>query len=126
AMRMPLTTGLLAHRETSRNIAALYPFIADGGIGVPGAFIGVDAYSGEPFSFDPWNLYTAGIISNPNGVIFGEIGGGKSSTAKTMVLRSLLFGRKATVASDPKGEWTPLTTAVGGSAIRLAQGGVTR
>src|SRR5690625_6029539 len=93
---------------------SLYPFIADGGIGVPGAFIGTDAYSGEPFAFDPWNLYSAGVISNPNGVIFVEIGGGKSSTAKTMVLRSLLFGRKATTASDPKGEWTPLTQAVGG------------
>lgn len=125
-MQMPIATKLLSHRETSRNLAALYPFIADGGIGVPGAFIGTDAYSGEPFAFDPWNLYSAGVISNPNGVIFGEIGGGKSSTAKTMVLRSLLFGRKATTASDPKGEWTPLTQAVGGSAIHLAQGGSAR
>lgn len=127
-MFTPYSPPILAHRETSHNYSALYPFIADGGIGVPGAFIGEDTYSGEPFTFDPWNLYTAGIISNPNGVIFGEIGSGKSSTAKAMVARSLLLGRKVVVASDPKGEWTPLAESevTGGSAIRLSQGGQVR
>lgn len=127
AMRMPFKGPLLSHRDTTQVLASLYPFIADGGLGVPGAYIGDDAYSREPFSFDPWNLYNAGVITNPNGVIAGEIGAGKSTTAKAIACRALLFGRRTNIASDPKGEWTTIVESIGnGQVIRLVPGGRTR
>jgi hypothetical protein len=115
-----------AHRATSATLAAAYPFLAEAGLGGAGILVGTDAYSRRSFVYDPWVLYQRGVLTNPNLAVAGEIGAGKSALLKSLVSRSLCFGRRAYVPGDPKGEWTPLTRAVGGTALELGRGMPTR
>jgi hypothetical protein len=41
---------------------------------------------------------------------------------KSLVARSITLGRKAAVASDPKGEWVAVANAVGGKVISVGPG----
>ena len=73
-----------AHRCTTRHAQAVYPFIAAGGLGGRGAFIGRDA-SGEAFCYDPWILYGDGLLDDPNAIVLGKLGQGKSALVKTLL-----------------------------------------
>ena len=53
-----------AHQVTTRNLGAAYPFIAEAGLGRRGVVIGDDLLGGS-FVFDPFELYAAGVVSNP-------------------------------------------------------------
>jgi hypothetical protein len=108
-----------AHRATSATLAAAYPFLAEAGLGGEGMLIGSDAFSRRVFVYDPWVLYEKRVLQDPNLSVAGAIGTGKSALLKSLVARSLCFGRRAYVAGDPKGEWTGLTRAVGGNAVEL-------
>ncbi|NMM34361.1 MAG: ATP-binding protein [Phycicoccus sp.] len=110
------------HRATSEVLAGAYPFLAEAGLGSEGTFIGQDAWSGGGFCFDPWVLYQRGIITNPNCLLAGVVGKGKSFLAKSLATRSMAFGRRVYVPGDPKGEWTVVAKAVGGVAIELGAG----
>jgi hypothetical protein len=124
ARRLPLLVD--AHRATTRVLRVAYPFLAEGGLGAEGTFIGSDVFSAGSFVYDPWVLYQSRVITNPNLLFAGVIGSGKSSTAKALITRSIALGHKAYVPCDPKGEWTPVTEAVGGAAIQLGPGMRTR
>src|SRR6185503_1738743 len=110
------------HRATSEVLAGAYPFLAEAGLGSEGTFIGQDAWSGGGFCFDPWVLYQRGVITNPNALLAGVVGKGKSFLAKSLATRSMAFGRRVYVPGDPKGEWTVVTKAVGGVTIGLGAG----
>ena len=62
-----------AHQVTTRNLGAAYPFIAEVGLGQRGVLIGDDLLGGS-FVFDPFELYAQGAVSDPNMVVFGQIG----------------------------------------------------
>ena len=111
-----------AHHATSAVLSAAYPFLAEAGLGGQGVLVGEDLLSGGSFCFDPWVLYRQGVLTNPNVLLAGVIGVGKSALAKSLVCRSLAFGRRAYIPGDPKGEWTPVAQAVGGQAITLGPG----
>jgi type IV secretory pathway VirB4 component len=102
----------------------VYPFIAAGGLGGRGAFIGRDA-SGEAFCYDPWILYGDGLLDDPNAIVLGKLGQGKSALVKTLLWRMLLFGRRAFVL-DVKREYGALCQAVGVRPISLVPGGTLR
>lgn len=126
ALRTPGSFRLARHQDTSATLAGAYPFLAEGGLGAEGVFVGQDLYSGGSFVFDPWVLYSRGIITAPNVVLAGIVGSGKSSLAKSLYTRSILFGRRVYVPGDPKGEHTAVAEAVGGRAIVLGHGLHTR
>jgi type IV secretory pathway VirB4 component len=109
-----------AHRVTTRHAQAIYPFTAAGSLGGSGAFIGRDA-SGAAFCFDPWVLYDRGVLDDPNVIVLGKLGQGKSALVKTLLWRMLLFGRRAFVL-DVKREYGPLCKAVGVRPVSLAPG----
>jgi type IV secretory pathway VirB4 component len=113
-----------AHRVTTRHAQAIYPFTAGGGLGGRGAFVGRDA-SGGAFCFDPWVLYDEGTLDDPNAIVIGKLGQGKSALVKTLLWRMLLFGRRAFVL-DVKREYGPLCKAMGVQPISLAPGGGVR
>ena len=113
-----------AHLVTTRHAQAIYPFTAAGGLGGRGAFIGRDA-SGGAFCFDPWVLYEQGVLDDPNVIVIGKLGQGKSALVKTLLWRMLLFGRRAFVL-DVKREYGPLCAALGVRPIALAPGGGVR
>lgn len=112
-----------AHQDTSATLAGVYPFLAEGGLGGEGVFVGQDLYSGGgSFVFDPWVLYGRGVITAPNVVLAGIVGAGKSALAKALYTRSIPFGRRVYVPGDPKGEHSQIAKAVGGQAIVLGHG----
>ncbi|MDQ7991097.1 MAG: hypothetical protein REI45_00280, partial [Propionicimonas sp.] len=122
ALRTPGRFRLPKHQDTSATLAGQYPFLAEAGLGSQGVFVGQDLYSGGSFVFDPWTLYQRGIITAPNIVLAGIVGSGKSSLAKSLYTRSIPFGRKVYIPSDPKGEHTAVVKSVGGQAIILGHG----
>jgi hypothetical protein len=115
---------LPAHHVTTRNLGAAYPFITEAGLGQRGVVIGDDLLGGS-FVFDPFELYAQGIVSNPNLVVFGQIGRGKSAFIKTFLWRQAVFGRRAWVV-DPKGEYLDLAAAWGVRPVALRPGGAIR
>ena len=122
ALRSPGGLRFPRHQDTSAVLAAQYPFLAEGGLGSQGVFVGQDMYSGGSFVYDPWELYRRGVITAPNMILAGIVGSGKSSLAKSLYTRSLPFGRRVYVPCDPKGEHSPVAEAVGGKAIVLGHG----
>jgi hypothetical protein len=126
ALRSYQRLGLQPHRATSDVVAGAYPFLADAGLGSDGVLIGNDAWSGSAFVFDPWVLYRHQVITNPNVVLAGIIGRGKSTLAKSLATRSIAFGKKVYVPGDPKGEWSAVSRAIGGQAIELGGSSPTR
>ena len=98
--------GQRAHRLTTAHLQAAYPFVAEGGLGGRGAFIGRDLFGGS-FTYDAFELYEQGLITSPNMVVAGQLGRGKSALVKTLCLREQVFGRRV-VVMDPKGEYAQL------------------
>ena len=84
------------HRCTTRHAQAIYPFMAAGGLGGRGVFVGRDS-GGGAFCYDPWVLYGQGLLDDPNTIVLGKLGQGKSALVKTLLWRMLLFGRRAFV-----------------------------
>ena len=113
---------LRAQEETTAQIAGTYPFVAERGFQADGAYIGRDRFTRGAFRFDPFELYRAGLLPNPNVGIFGTIGSGKSSLIKTMALRLLAFGVRFIVPADTKGEMANLARAVGATRLSLRPG----
>jgi type IV secretory pathway VirB4 component len=114
------------HAATSATLAGAYPFLAEAGLGSRGLLVGADLHSGAAFVYDPWQLYADGHLTNPNVVLAGVIGSGKSALAKALVTRACAFGIRGYVPADPKGEWTAVAAAVGGSTIAVGHGLPTR
>ena len=96
------------HVATTAHLQAAYPFVAEGGLGGRGVYIGRDAYGGS-FVYDPWQLYGRELTS-PNMLVIGQIGRAKSSLVKTYVWRQSVFQRRAWII-DPKGEYGALADA---------------
>lgn len=117
---------LTPHRASSATVGGAYPFLSPPPPPVGRALIGLDALTGESFCYDPWDLYAAGVLTNPNVVLAGVIGQGKSALAKSLAIRSIAHGRRVYVPADPKGEWAAVADAVGGTVVRLAPGSPSR
>ncbi len=119
-----LQPGLPAHVATTRHLCAAYPLVAEAGLGHDGVLIGRDVLGGS-FVYDPFALYRSGVVTNPNMVVIGQIGRGKSSFVKSYLWRQAVFGRSAWVI-DPKGEYGPLCEAWGVAPVALRPGGPVR
>jgi type IV secretory pathway VirB4 component len=112
------------HRATTATFQAIYPFVAEAGLGGQGVYVGRDLYGGS-FAYDPFALYEQRALTNPNMLVIGEVGSAKSSLVKSYLHRQALFGRIPWV-SDPKGEYDSLARRLGAVAIRLRPGGDVR
>ncbi len=115
------------HRGTTAHICSAYPFLAEAGLGARGVYIGTNVLTGGgSFAYDPFPAYADGLLTNPNVIVAGEVGMGKSTAVKTFVYRSAgMFGRWVAIA-DPKGEYLPLADALGLTVLELHPGGQTR
>jgi len=121
---------ILAHQATSRQIAGIYPFVADAGLGHRGPILGVDLNADALWHFSPWEAYAdateRGTFST-NLLVLGAYRAGKSGTVKALVTRSIAFGHQAVVPSDPKGEWARVAVAMpDGVVIRIGGGSAAR
>lgn len=75
---------LPAHRMTTATASGAYPFLAEGGLGAQGIYIGRDVHAEAAFTYDPFALYgRLDGFTNPNILLAGIIGMGKSALAKS-------------------------------------------
>ena len=111
------------------HLASVYPCHVDTGFGERGPYIGVNVTGGSSgFFFDPFELYGAGHLTNPNVLVTGDIGSGKSALVKAFLGRELaVYGpRRMVTILDPKGEYGPFAALHGLPVIRLHPGGTDR
>lgn len=114
------------HRATMAHLSSVYPFHVDESVGEAGPYIGVNVTGGlGGFYFDPFELYGDGVLTNPNMIVTGDIGSGKSATVKAFLRRSLaVYGPTRFVAIlDPKGEYLPFAQRHGLAVVKLRPGG---
>lgn len=111
---------------TAHLAATTMSWVAGPSLGSDGVLVGDDLNGGGAFCIDPWELYERKIITAPAAMIFGTVGTRKSTLAKCWAMRLVLTGRKLSVTSDVKGEWTPVIEALGGQVIKLGPGLNTR
>ncbi len=117
-MRSRLGSG--SHRVSTAHLQAAYPFVSEGGLGGEGVYIGREVLGGA-FCYDPWVLYRRAAVTNPNMLVAGQVGRGKSSFVKSYLWRQQVFGRHAWII-DPKGEYGPLASACGAQPVRIGPG----
>lgn len=113
-----------AHEATTAQLGGAFPFMASRPLLRRGVLVGRDLHGGA-FVHDPFALYAAGVVTNPNVLVLGQIGRGKSALVKTYCYRHAALGRRVVVL-DPKGEYGALAEALGSRPIALRPGGDVR
>lgn len=127
AGRAPTRLASRAYRATTDQVCGLYPFLSADPMPAVGVPLGVDVHAGTTFSFSPVEWVRRRIVENPNVLLTGRPGAGKSTAAKLAIGRSAAVGVKTLVAGDTKGEyndlaaWLGVTPTVlgGGNGVRL-------
>ena len=109
------------HWGTSRDLLSLRLPAHDAGTGLHGHALG-HAIGGFDFVWDPFDAYAAGVVSNPNVIVAGAIGSGKSTVVKMVLDRALRRGRRVVVI-DPKGEYGELAARYGVTPVALGRDG---
>ena len=109
------------HWATSGDLVGLRVPAHDAGTGLSGSSLG-DAQHGSSFVLDVFDAYAAGLVSNPNVIVAGSIGAGKSTIVKMQLERALRRGRRAVVI-DPKGEYAELAALHGTVPVALGRDG---
>jgi hypothetical protein len=122
----PVEAPLAVYQAATSEIGGLFPLLPADTLPAVGARMGYDVLSGGAFHAHPIEWVLRGIATNPNLVVFGEPGRGKSSTVVAFLLRMMLYGVKTLISGDVKGEYTPLLKALGVTPIALGRGSSAR
>ncbi len=109
------------HWATSNDLVSLRLPAHDAGTGLSGPSLGEVQY-GSSFVLDVFDAYSAGLLTNPNVVVAGSIGAGKSTVVKMQLERALGRGRRAVVI-DPKGEYAALAARHSTLPVALGRDG---
>ena len=117
---------LVPYRASTAEVGAIFPFVGGDPLPPTGAALGVDTRTGSGFCVDPMAWVLAQITSNPNLMLFGKPGTGKSTIVKAILFRLMHFGVRTLVAGDVKDEYEPLCRAVGVHPFALGVGLPTR
>jgi len=97
----------------SQSLSSLFPFISLELTSDEGTMHGINRHNNTLIIFDRFSL------ENPNMVIFGKAGSGKSYAAKLEILRSLVSGTDVLII-DPENEYETLAKATGGSIFQIS------
>lgn len=117
------------HRSTTANLCAIYPAAVQAPLPPVGPLLGVDLSAGDAaLHWDPFEIFNAGLTTNPNVFVMGEPGYGKSSLIKCWaVWQTYLYGEQRWLTfTDPKGEYRALADLLGMTVMRIAPGGTVR
>lgn len=120
----PASAPVAEYRMTSDQAPALWPFIPGRGLPPTGAAMGVDQHSGGTFYADPfaWVKDPDIPVTNPNIVVIGKPGQGKSAGVKCFINRMMDFGYKAFIPGDIKDEYEGLCRAYGVEPFAVGPG----
>jgi type IV secretory pathway VirB4 component len=115
------------HRATTAHACSAYPFQVDTSSAMGGVVLGLNITAGgAPFAYDAFAAYNEGRVTNPNVLVVGEPGVGKSALLKCLISRSsALLGRWVAII-DPKGEYADLADRLGLAVVKLHPGGEQR
>ncbi len=119
APRVPLPR---VFRGSTAQVQGLYPWLHGRPLPPVGAYLGVDCLSGASFSCHPVEWLRRGLVTNPNLLVTGVPGAGKSATVKALALRLMAYGVATFVVGDVKNEYAPLARALGVTPIELGPG----
>ncbi len=109
-------------RATTAHLAGLYPWLMGSLPPAVGVYVGYEE-SGSQFSCHPIEWLLRGIVTNPNVLICGLPGSGKSSHVKIPFgWRLVPFGARLFIPGDIKGEYPGLCRALGVEPIALGPG----
>jgi hypothetical protein len=122
AGRAPVMPPAPVFRGSTGQIQGLYPWLHGAGMPAAGAYIGVDCLSGGAFACHPVDWLRRGLITNPNLLVTGIPGAGKSATLKALSVRLAAYGVRTLVAGDLKNEYAPLARAFGAEPVELGPG----
>lgn len=106
---------LAVYRMTSEQVGGVWPLIAGDGLAPTGAQMGIDYLTGGSFHADPigWTLAGTAGVTNPNLIVFGAPGRGKSTAVKMFCLRMMAFSYRTLILGDVKDEYEPLCRTLG-------------
>lgn len=126
AGRAPSGVVARAFRGTSNQVCGIYPFLSADPLPAAGIPLGIDIHAGTTFPYAPAHWVASGIVENPNVLLTGRPGSGKSTVAKLVTLRGAVVGTRTLIAGDLKGEYNALAcwlevepTILGHSVARL-------
>lgn len=108
-------------RGSTAQVQGLYPWLLGGSLPPAGAYIGIDCVTGGAFSCHPLAWLAGGLISNPNLLITGLPGAGKSALIKALALRLMPYGVR-TFVGDLKNEYADLARAAGTEPAEIGPG----
>jgi len=118
-------------RATTAQLSVLYPGVAPPEPAGSSACLGSGVLGDGAYRFDPFDAYAAGAAANPNMIVFGDPGAGKSAAVKTMLHRWVGIRRRHQpprwlAVCDPKGEYRGLARVLGLEVLALRPGGPVR
>ncbi|WP_045700734.1 VirB4 family type IV secretion system protein [Streptomyces rubellomurinus] len=122
AGRAPRMPEVPVYRGSTGQVQGLYPWLYGASMPPAGAYIGVDCLSGGAFSCHPIEWLHRGLITNPNLLITGVPGTGKSATIKSLVTRLAAYGVRSFILGDIKNEYASLARAFGVEPVELGPG----
>lgn len=122
AGRAPLTPPVPTFRGSTGQVQGLYPWLYGASMPPVGAYIGVDCLTGGAFCCHPIEWLRRGYITNPNLLVTGVPGAGKSGTIKGLANRLIRYGVKAFVPGDIKNEYAPMARAYGVEPVEIGPG----
>ena len=101
---------------TSSGVAIFVPFTTQElfQTGKESVYYGVNAVSNNLIMVDRKKL------KNPNGLILGTPGSGKSFSAKREISNAFLVTQDDIIICDPEGEYSPLVERLGGQVIKIS------
>jgi hypothetical protein len=120
--RAPLPPAVPVFRGSTAEVQGLYPWLYGAGVPAAGAYMGIDCLTGGAFCCHPLEWLAAGLVSNPNIVITGVPGAGKSATIKALEMRLMAYGVRMFVVGDLKNEYAPLARELGTEPVELGPG----
>lgn len=122
AGRAALTPAPRVYRAATAQLAGLYPFLYGASVPPLGPYIGTNLLTGSAFSCHPIAWLHRGLITNPNLLVTGIPGAGKSAHIKALSLRLMSYGVKTLILGDLKNEYKELSAALGVTPVELGPG----
>ncbi|MBM9506749.1 type VI secretion protein [Actinacidiphila acididurans] len=113
------TARVEVYRADTERASGIYPFLHAASLPPVGIYIGWNTMTQGAFSAHPAAWVQEGLVTNPNVMITGIPGSGKSAHIKALCFRLMALGHRTLIAGDVKGEYQALCEHLGVEPVRL-------
>ncbi|MFI9305696.1 type VI secretion protein [Streptomyces triculaminicus] len=109
-------------RADTDRASGIYPFLHAASLPPIGVYIGWNTLTMQAFSAHPAAWVKEGLATNPNVMVTGIPGSGKSAHIKALCFRLMALGHRTLIAGDVKGEYQAICRHLGVEPVRLGPG----